>query len=165
MQRVLFICVHNSARSQMAEAYLNMFGRGEFQVESAGYAPTRINPYVVEAMKEEGVDLSGKRTQKVFDLYKAGKVFDYVITVCEEADEAQCPVFPGMTHRFHVPFQDPARLEGAPEVILASVRVIRNRIRRVVQEFVMTKVFQDLVDWVNDTDAGELGELADLKSK
>jgi arsenate reductase (thioredoxin) len=127
--RVLFICVHNSARSQMAEAYLRRFCGDAATVASAGLAPTAINPLVVRAMAEEGIDLSGKKTQKVFDLFKDGRLFDYVVTVCEESLEGQCPVFPGVTHRLHLPFPDPAAVTGSEEEKLASVRAIRDRIR------------------------------------
>ncbi len=73
VKKVLFICVHNSARSQMAEAYLRRFGGTEFEVESAGLEPGKLNPYVVRALAEDGFDISGKKTQGVFDLYKAGQ--------------------------------------------------------------------------------------------
>lgn len=129
MTRVLFICVHNSARSQMAEAYLGRLGGETVAVASAGLAPTTINPLVVTAMAEEGFDLSGKTTRKVFDLYKEGQLFDYVVTVCEESLEAQCPVFPGVTRRLHLPFPDPAAAVGIAEEKLAQVRVIRDRIK------------------------------------
>jgi arsenate reductase (thioredoxin) len=127
--RVLFICVHNSARSQMAEAYLRRFCGDSVEVASAGLDPTAVNPLVVRVMAEEGIDLAGKKTQKVFDLFKDGRLFDYVVTVCEESLESQCPVFPGVTHRLHLPFPDPAAVAGSEEEKLASVREIRDRIR------------------------------------
>jgi Protein-tyrosine-phosphatase len=127
--KVLFICVHNSGRSLMAEAFLNRYGGEEFQVESAGLEPTEINPLVVEVMAEEGIDLAGKKTQSVFDLFRVGRLFDYVITVCDDANEAKCPVFPGVTHRWHWPFPDPSKLSGTREEQLAQLRVIRNQIK------------------------------------
>ena len=127
--RVLFICVHNSARSQMAEAYLQRFCGEAAVVESAGLDPTALNPLVVAVMAEEGIDLSAKRTRRVFDLYRDGRLFDYVVTVCEEAIEEQCPVFPGVTRRLHLPFPDPAGLVGTDEERLEKVRDIRDRIR------------------------------------
>ncbi len=127
--RVLFICVHNSARSQMAEAYLKRFCGEAATVDSAGLEPTRINPLVVAAMAEEDVDLSEKGTRRVFDLYKEGRLYDYVVTVCEESLEEQCPVFPGVTHRLHLPFPDPAGVTGTPEEQLAAVRAIRDSIK------------------------------------
>jgi arsenate reductase (thioredoxin) len=127
--RVLFVCVHNSARSQMAEAYLHRFCGPAVTVESAGLDPTTVNPLVVRVMAEEGIDLAGKSTRKVFDFYREGRLYDAVITVCEESLEGQCPVFPGVTHRLHLPFPDPARVTGIEEEQLAQVRAIRDRIR------------------------------------
>ena len=132
--KVLFVCNHNSARSQMAEAYLKKHGGERFEVESAGLEPAEINPLVVEVMKEEGIDLSGHGTQSVFDLYKAGRLFDYVITVCDQASESQCPVFPGITKRWHWPFPDPSRVEGSHEEKLAAIREIRDSIKEAILE-------------------------------
>lgn len=136
MDKVLFICVHNSARSQMAEAYLNLFGNGEFEAQSAGFDPTSINPLVIEVMREEGVDLSGKGVQSAFDLFRQGRVFSYVITVCSDADEAQCPIYPGVVHRLHIPFADPSKLEGTREEKLVKLRAIRDEIKEAVKGFV-----------------------------
>ncbi|MFH1914834.1 MAG: arsenate reductase ArsC [Pseudomonadota bacterium] len=136
MEKVLFICVHNSARSQMAEAYLNMFGQGEFQAESAGFEPTSINPLVVEVMKEEGMDLSGKETQSAFDLFRQGRMYAHVITVCSDGDEAQCPIYPGLVNRIHIPFADPAKMQGTNDEKLAQIREIRDEIKAAVKEFV-----------------------------
>lgn len=127
--RVLFICVHNSARSQMAEAYLRQMTGDEVTVASAGLDPTVINPLVVAVMAEEGIDLSGKTPRKVFDLFKEGQLFDYVVTVCEESLEGQCPVFPGVTHRLHLPFPDPAAVVGDEAQRLTAVRRIRDAIK------------------------------------
>ncbi len=129
MMRVLFVCVHNSARSQMAEAFLQRLCGDAAEVTSAGLAPTAINPLVVTVMAEEGIDLTGKTTRKVFDLYKDGRLFDYVVTVCEESLEEQCPVFPGVTHRLHLPFADPATVTGSEAEKLDQVRAIRDRIK------------------------------------
>ncbi|SKA89499.1 protein tyrosine phosphatase [Paucidesulfovibrio gracilis DSM 16080] len=131
--RVLFICNHNSARSQMAEALLQRFGGEEFEVESAGLEPTQINPLVVEVMQEEGIDLSEKRTQSVFDLFRAGRLYDYVITVCDDEQEKKCPVFPGVANRWHWPFPDPAKVTGSHEEKLAQVRAIRESIKERVR--------------------------------
>lgn len=135
MNKVLVICEHNSARSQMFEEYLRAFGRGEFRVESAGLEPTRINPLVVEVMKEDGFDLSEKGTQSVFDLFRTGQLFDYVITVCDEAASSKCPVFPGITHRIHMPFPDPSALTGSDEEKKAETRRIRDGIKQAVLDF------------------------------
>src|SRR5207237_10899114 len=98
-QRVLFICVHNCARSQIAEAFLNQICGDQFEAHSAGLEPGKLNPVVVEAMQEIGIDISGKGTQAVFDVFKSGKMFTYVITVCDETSAERCPIFPGMTKR------------------------------------------------------------------
>ncbi|KHK01901.1 arsenate reductase ArsC [Desulfovibrio sp. TomC] len=132
--RVLFICVHNSARSQMAEAYLRQMSGEGVTVESAGLDPTVVNPLVVAVMAEEGIDLAGKTTRKVFDLFKEGKLYDCVVTVCEESLEGQCPVFPGVTHRLHLPFPDPAEVTGSEEERLAAVRRIRDAIKERMAE-------------------------------
>jgi len=127
---VLFICSHNSARSQIAEEYLRKYCGDAYAVESAGLEPAeQVNPLVVEVMKEEGVDLSEKKTKSVFDLYKKGNLYDYVVTVCDESDDARCPVFPGITHRLHIPFADPSQLEGTWEERLAQTRQIRDAIK------------------------------------
>ena len=130
--RVLFICVHNSARSQMAEAYLKSLGGDHFQVESAGFTPSQVNPLVIEAMAEEGIDLSGKGTQSVFELFRQGQLYNYVITVCDDS-ENQCPVFPGIARRLHWPFPDPASLEGSHQDKLTQVRVIRDKIKAKIE--------------------------------
>jgi len=137
-KRVLVICGHNSARSQMAETFIRELGDGRFQVESAGLEPTEINPLVVAAMREIGHDLSQKGTQSVFDLFRAGRLFDYVIAVCDAASDQRCPGFPGVTQRLHWPFPDPEDLTGGPEEKLAEVRDIRNRIRDKVEAWIQS---------------------------
>jgi len=129
MQSVLFICVNNSGRSQMAEAFVNKLGAGEFEAESAGLAPTSVLPSVVAVMAEEGVDLAGKTTQSVFDLFREGRRFDYVITVCDAKTHDDCPVFPGIARRMHLPFPDPAGFDGADAGSLDEVRKIRDAIK------------------------------------
>ncbi len=134
-EKILFICVHNSARSQMAEGYARKFAGDRFDVESAGLEPGGINPLVVEVMKEEGFDLSQKETQSVFNLYKSGKTYKYIITVCDRSVEEQCPVFPGVAERHNWPFPDPAAAEGSREEQLQQVRHIRDMIKVKVMEF------------------------------
>lgn len=136
MDKVLFICVHNSGRSQMAEAFLKKHAdEGEFEVESAGFEPTQINPLVVDVMQDVGIDLSGKKTQSVFDLFKAGKMYSFVMTVCSEGDD-QCPVFPGMVHRLHLPFPDPAKVQGTKKEKLEKIRAIRDEIEKNILHFI-----------------------------
>ena len=128
-QKVLFICVHNSARSQMAEAFLNRACADYFEAHSAGLEPGTINPIAVEAMKEIGIDISGKTTQSVFDVFKSGQFFPYVITVCDETSADRCPIFPGVAKRLHWSFADPAGLTGSKEQRLEGTRKIRDQIR------------------------------------
>lgn len=135
-RKVLFICVHNTARSQMAEAYLREFAGDLFEVESAGLTPGTLNPYVVEAMKQDGVDISHKTPQSVLDLYKAGKTYTFVVTVCSREAEEGCPVFPGPVRRLSWPFPDPSKLEGTEEEVLSKTIEIRNVIKEEVRQFV-----------------------------
>src|SRR5208283_4327530 len=110
--RVLFLCVHNSARSQMAAAYLKQFGGERFEVESAGLEPGKLNPLAIEVMREDGIDISNNSTNDVFELFKQGKRFHYVITVCDAGSSARCPVFPEMTKRIAWDFPDPSLFMG-----------------------------------------------------
>jgi arsenate reductase (thioredoxin) len=133
-ERVLFVCIHNSARSQMAEAWLNHLCGDHFEAHSAGLEPGLLNPLVVEGMKEVGIDISQKKTQAVFDLFKRGKHFDHVITVCDEASAERCPIFPGLTQRLHWSFPDPSKVVGTKEEKLAQIRPIRDAIKRQIIE-------------------------------
>lgn len=133
--KVLFICVHNSARSQMAEAFLKSAAGDRFEVESAGLEPTEINPLVVDVMKELDFDLSHNQTKSVFEFYKKGRLFDYIITVCDEAVEERCPIYPGVTKRLHWPFPDPSALTGTREQKLVETRKIRDQIRSKIEQF------------------------------
>jgi arsenate reductase len=128
-QKVLFICVHNSARSQMAEAWLNHHCGESFEAQSAGLEPGSLNPLVVEAMREVGIDISQKKTQAVADVLKSGQTFAYVITVCDESSAEKCPIFPGKTILLHWGFRDPSALTGSKEEKLDQVRQIRDQIR------------------------------------
>ena len=133
-QKVLFICTHNSARSQMSEAYLRKLAGDRFEVESGGFEPTTINPLAVEAMKEEDIDISGNKTNSVFELYKEGRLYDYVITVCDDSENL-CPIFPGITRRLHWAFEDPASFIGTDEEKLAGTREVRDQIRKSIQDW------------------------------
>jgi len=113
----------------MAEAWLNQICGDHFAAESAGLEPGTLNPLVVEAMEEVGIDISKKKTQAVFDVFKAGKLFSYVITVCDETSAERCPIFPGVTKRLHWSFPDPSTLVGFHDAKLEEVRKIRDHIR------------------------------------
>jgi arsenate reductase len=134
-KKVLFICVHNSARSQMAEAFLNQMCGEFFEAQSAGLEPGTLNPVVVEVLQEVGLDISRKKTQAVFNVLKRAELFAYVITVCSEAEAEGCPIFPGIAERLHWPFPDPSKLTGSREERLARVREIRDQIQRKIEEF------------------------------
>lgn len=136
MTKVLFLCVHNSARSQMAEAFLKSLGGGRFEAESAGLEPGTLNPYAVRAMAEVGIDISANATKSAFDLFKAGRVFQVVVAVCSKEAAERCPTFPGLAERHHWPFPDPASFTGDDEAIMAQVREVRDSIRAAVEEFV-----------------------------
>ena len=132
-KRVLFICIHNSARSQMAEAWLNRVCGDQFEAQSAGLEPGTLNPLVIEAMAEVGIDISHKGTQRVSDVLKSGTVFAHVITVCDESSAEKCPVFPGSAKHLHWSFPDPSVLTGRREEKLAAVRTIRDQIRAKIE--------------------------------
>lgn len=134
--KVLFICIHNSARSQMAEAYLKKFGGEKFAVESAGLEAGTLNPLAIEVMKEDGIDISNNQTHDVFDFFKEGRLYHYVITVCDEASAARCPVFPGVHQKINWSFADPSSFTGTREEQLAATRIVRNEIRDEIQNFI-----------------------------
>lgn len=134
--RVLFVCIHNSARSQLAEEYLRQMAGEEFFVESAGLTPGSLNPYVVALLKEDGIDISQKKTQAVGDLYRRGKTYQWVVTVCNREAEENCPVFPGPVRRLSWPFPDPAGFSGTEETVRAQVRSLAAEIKAQVRAFV-----------------------------
>jgi len=134
--RVLFVCVHNSARSQMAEAFLNALGGDRYEARSAGLEPGTLNPLAVEVMKEIGLDISRQKTKSVFDLFKWGELFAHVVTVCDQGAAEKCPLFPGITSRHHWSFDDPSAFEGTPEERLARTRRVRDKIRAEVERFI-----------------------------
>jgi len=132
-KRVLFICVHNSGRSQMAEAFLRHISKDSIRVESAGLEPRPVNPLVVTVMQEIGIDISEAVSNDVFEFFKQGRLFDYVVTVCDETNDVKCPVFPGITQRLHWPFEDPEGLPGTEEEKIAALRAIRDQIKHQVE--------------------------------
>ena len=130
--KVLFICTHNSARSQMAEGFLNHLAAGRFEAQSAGTEPGALSPLAVQVMAEEGIDISNHHA-KALDAFLS-EPFDHVITVCDDANEA-CPVFPNARHRLHWSFPDPSRAEGPAEQRLAVFRAVRYAIKARVDQF------------------------------
>jgi arsenate reductase (thioredoxin) len=135
--RVLFVCVHNSARSQMAEAFLNHLAGERFEAESAGLEPADLNPLAVEVMGEIGIDISMNQAKKVFDLYKANRLYNYVIPVCEEAAE-KCPTFPSFATVLRWSFENPETFTTASyEEQLARARSVRDQIKKKVEGFIV----------------------------
>jgi arsenate reductase len=135
-KRVLFVCVHNSARSQIAEAFLNALAGDRFEAMSAGLEPGTLNPLVVEVMKEVDIDISRNQTKSAFDLFKKGELFSYVVTVCDAASAEQCPLFPGLlTAQIHWSFADPSSFIGTHEEKLAQTRAVRDAIKAKIEEW------------------------------
>jgi arsenate reductase len=133
---ILFVCIHNSARSQMAEAYMNALGSEYFEAESAGLEPGKLNPNVVTVMQEAGIDISHNPTKSVFDLFKQGKKYNVVVTVCDEASAERCPIFPGMSKRLAWSFPDPSSFTGTREEVLEQTRTVRDTIKETVTQFI-----------------------------
>ena len=152
-QKVLFVCVHNSARSQMAEELLRKMAGDRFEAESAGIEPGELNPIVVDVLKEEGIDIAGKKTTAVIDLIKKGEHYGYVITVCDESSAERCPIFPGVTTRLHWSFTDPSTFEGTYPEKLAKVRVVKEEIK------------DRLRQWIEDSPGASSGESPILKEE
>ncbi len=136
--RVMFICIHNSGRSQMGEAFLRHLAGDRFEVASAGIEAGKLNPLVVQAMAEQGVSMEGHYAKKAQDYVDRGEHFDYVITVCDESNAERCPMFPGKHVRMHWGFPDPSALTGTDEEKLAGIRPIRDAIEGKVREFIAT---------------------------
>ena len=134
--KVLFVCVHNSARSQMAEAFLNQLAGDRFEATSAGLEKGKLNALAVKVMSEEGIDISKNQTKDVFEFYKDGRLFNYVVTVCDAANSERCPIFPGALKTLHWSFEDPASLTGTEEEKLEKTRVIRDEIKAEISRFI-----------------------------
>ena len=131
VEKVLFLCTGNSARSQMAEAFLRGYGGDRFEAYSAGLEPKGLNPLTVQVMEEAGYDLHGQ-SSKNLQVYLGKVVFDYIITLCDDADQ-RCPFFPGGGKRLHWPFEDPAAARGAEAEKLVKFRQVRNQIEERIQ--------------------------------
>jgi arsenate reductase len=123
----------------MAEAFLKKFGGDRFEVESAGLEPGKLNPFVVRAMAEVGIDISRNETKSVFDLFEARKVFHVVVTVCSKEAAERCPIFPGLAEKIHWPFDDPSSMKGPDEEVMHGVRKVRDQIEVAVKEFITSR--------------------------
>jgi len=134
-KRVLILCTGNSARSQMAEGFLRHEAGDRFEVFSAGVEPTEVRPLALEAMRELGIDISAQRSKSLDEF--AGQEFDYVITVCDNANQ-RCPIFPGKTQRIHWSFEDPAAAQGQAADKLLAFRRVRDQIHAKLKLFTGT---------------------------
>lgn len=134
-KRFMFICIHNSGRSQMGEAFLRHYAGDRFEVHSAGIEAGHLNPLVVKAMEEIGISMEGHYAKKAMDYVTRGEHFDYVVTVCDESNAERCPMFPGKHQRMHWSFPDPSALTGTDEEKLAGIRPIRDAIGKKIQEW------------------------------
>jgi len=137
-KRVIFVCIHNSGRSQIGEGFLRHLAGDRYEVASAGIEAGKLNPLVVKAMAEVGVDLSSHWSKTCQDLIDAGERFDTVITVCDETNAERCPMFPGRgtntnAQRLHWGFPDPSALGGTEEEKLAGIRPIRDAIQQKIE--------------------------------
>lgn len=134
--KVLFLCIHNSARSQMGEAYLKKFANDLFMAESAGLEAGTLNPFAIKAMAIDGIDISQNKTKNVFDFHREGKSFDFVITVCDEANASRCPLFTGPHKKINWSFEDPSSFIGTEEEQLIMTIKIRDQIKTAVLDFI-----------------------------
>ncbi len=134
--KVLFVCIHNSARSQMAEALLNHLAGDKYEATSAGLEKGTLNPLAVKVMSEIGIDISKNQTKDVFEFFKSGRLFNYVVTVCDAANSERCPIFPGVSKTLHWSFADPSSLSGTEEEKLEKTRKIRDEIQVEIRKFI-----------------------------
>jgi len=136
MKKVLFVCVHNAARSQMAEAFLNRIGNGLFIAESAGLEPGSLNPDIVDVMQEIGYDIRHNLTKSVFEFYRQGKKYHYVVKVCDQMNGQRCPIFPATLKVINWNHEDPSQYAGDKNERLTQARILRDEIKRNVVEMV-----------------------------
>lgn len=141
-KKVLFVCVHNSARSVIAEAMLNQLCGDQYEAQSAGLKPddtTVVNPLAIAVLKEDGLDVSDYQPRHVFDVVKSGQLFSHVIAVCDAANAEKCPIFPGVTQRLHWGFPDPSKFQGTWDERLEQTRHVRDQIKaQIARKFCAT---------------------------
>lgn len=133
--KVLFLCSHNSARSQMAEALLRHYAGDHFEAFSAGLEPSQINPYTRQVLGELGLSMEGQSAKSLLTYWGGKHHFTYLITVCSKAEE-KCPLFPFATHRLYWPFEDPAQFDGSEEETLERFRQVRDQIAAKIRDWV-----------------------------
>lgn len=143
---ILFICVHNSARSQIAEGLINALYGDRFEAVSGGTTATKVHPAAIQAMAEIGIDISG-HTSKSIDVFE-GRRFDDVVMVCDDK-QADCPFFPGGKEQIHHAFEDPAACTGTDEEVLACFRKSRDEIRAWIEEMFIRGILELKVDKFN----------------
>jgi arsenate reductase (thioredoxin) len=136
MIKVLFVCIHNSARSQMAEAFLNRLGEGKFVAESAGLEKGTLNPYVVRVMDEIGYDISQNSCDSVFEFYRQGRIYEVVVKVCDQINGERCPIFPNTRLNLNWNIEDPSSFTSEDEKRLQETRLVRDKILAKVQDFI-----------------------------
>lgn len=136
--RIMFVCIHNSARSQMAEAFVRHYAADRFDVHSSGIEAGKLNPLVVQAMAEVGVSMDGHFAKGAQEYIDRKEVFEYVVTVCDESSAERCPMFPGKHVRMHWGFPDPSAIQGTDDEKLAGIRPIRDAIEKKVKEWIAT---------------------------
>lgn len=134
-RRIMFVCIHNSARSQMCEAFVRHYAPERFDVHSSGIEAGKLNPLVVKAMKEIGISMEGHYAKPAKEYIDRNEAFDYVVTVCDESSAERCPMFPGKHQRLHWGFPDPSAIQGTDEEKLVGIRPIRDAIHTRVKEW------------------------------
>jgi len=129
-EKVMFVCVHNSARSQMAEALLNHHCPEDFFAESGGLEPGELNPLAVEVMGEIGIDIAGQPTKSVFELFQSGRLYSHVIALCDAEASERCPIFPGFVQRHSWSFENPQTSGNSREERISRMRLVRDQIQQ-----------------------------------
>lgn len=138
-KKVLFVCIHNSARSQMAEELLRKLASDKFDVESAGIEPGKVNPLAIEVLMHRGIDIKGKITQSVEDVIRKKIDYDYVITVCDETSAERCPIIPGAKKRLHWSFDDPSSFQGQWDDQVVKTMEICCKIENKIKEWLIKR--------------------------
>ncbi len=131
-ERIMFVCIHNSARSQMCEALVRHYASDRFEAHSSGIEAGKLNPLVVQAMEEIGISMKDHFAKPAQEYIDRNEAFDYVVTVCDESNAERCPMFPGKSKRMHWGFPDPSAITGSDGEKLEGIRPIRNAIHEKV---------------------------------
>ena len=129
-KKIMFVCIHNSARSQMCEAFVRHYAGDTYEVHSSGIEKGKLNEDVVQVMTELGISMEGHYAKRAQEYILRNEAFDYVITVCDESNAERCPIFPGDHQRLHWGFSDPSAIQGSKEERLPRIRIIRDEIHQ-----------------------------------